>query len=343
MKKKKNEKLPTEKKVKDDLLIDKLKAEKNELLKKYKYALRKISQKEAEISVLTELKKKPKIEKIKPASKRIAEATPVIVLSDWHVEETVFPQTVNFLNEYSDAIALERTEWLFKNSLRLLDINKRDVKIDNVVLALLGDFISNSIHEELREVNSMRPSHAIIFVQKILISGIQFLLDNTDFRFTIVCCSGNHGRLTQKLHISTEVGNSLEYLMYKTMAQNFEREKRVNFVISEGYHSYLNVYDKTLRFHHGHAIKYHGGIGGIYIPVNKAIAQWNKAKHADLDVFGHFHQFRDGGNFISNGSVIGYSPFAISIKADPEKPRQAFFLVDSRRGKTVVAPVLLHG
>jgi hypothetical protein len=107
-------------------------------------------------------------------------------------------------------------------------------------------------------------------------------------------------------------------------------------------HSYLQVYDTTIRFQHGHAIKYGGGVGGIYIPVNKAIAQWNKARHADLDVFGHFHQQRDGGNFVVNGSLIGYNAFAMSIKADYEQPKQALFLMDKKRGRTCLWPLFLE-
>jgi len=53
------------------------------------------------------------------------------------------------------------------------------------------------------------------------------------------------------------------------------------------------------------------------------------------------HQFKDGGNFICNGSLIGYNAFALSIKADYEKPKQAFFLVDKKRGKSIVAPIWL--
>jgi hypothetical protein len=54
----------------------------------------------------------------------------------------------------------------------------------------------------------------------------------------------------------------------------------------------------------------------------------------------HFHQLRDGGNFVSNGSLIGWSSYAVSIKAEFEKPKQAFFLIDRKRGKTVSAPIL---
>ena len=88
---------------------------------------------------------------------------------------------------------------------------------------------------------------------------------------------------------------------------------------------------------------YQGGVGGIYIPVNKSIAQWSKAKHADLDIFGHFHQLRDGGNFLCNGSMIGYNAFALSIKADFEEPKQILTLIDKRRGRTCTWPILVGG
>ena len=43
----------------------------------------------------------------------------------------------------------------------------------------------------------------------------------------------------------------------------------------------------------------------------------------------HFHQLKNGGNFITNGSLIGYNAFAIQIKADYEPPRQKFFMYSS--------------
>ena len=117
--------------------------------------------------------------------------------------------------------------------------------------------------------------------------------------------------------------------------------ERVKFVLQEGYHIYLKVYDKMIRFHHGHNIKYQGGVGGLSIPLNKAISQWDKAVRADLSVCGHWHQRKDFGNAMVNGSLIGYNAYAVSIKADYEKPQQTFFLLDRDRGKTIVAPILL--
>jgi hypothetical protein len=59
-------------------------------------------------------------------------------------------------------------------------------------------------------------------------------------------------------------------------------------------------------------------------------------------VFGHFHQLKDGGDFVSNGSLIGYDSYALSIKADYEEPRQALILMDKKRGRTSLWPVFVN-
>lgn len=308
--------------------------------RKYRELLKENRQLEAELEAVLQMQRKFKTHTIRPSKVRAGEATACIIASDWHIEETIKSGQVSGLNEYNLNIARNRAKIFFQNSLVLLNICKRDISIKNIVLALLGDFISGSIHDELMEGNSLLPADAIWEAQNLLASGIRFLLDNTDCHLTIPCCSGNHGRLTAKQRHSTEQGNSLERYMYLNLALHFKDEKRVTFIIPEGYHIYLDVYGMTVRFHHGHNIRYAGGVGGLSIPLNKAIAQWNKARKADLDVLGHWHQFRDFGNVIVNGSLIGFSAYALAIKADFEKPRQAFFLLDKKRGKTIVAPVL---
>lgn len=148
------------------------------------------------------------------------------------------------------------------------------------------------------------------------------------------------GNTTQKMRIATAYKNSFEWLMYHTLADLYQGTN-AEFQISNSYHNFFEVYGRTIRFHHGDAIRYGGGVGGITIPVHKAISQWNKSRTAYLDVFGHWHQELDGGSFIANGSLIGYGPYALSIKASPEPPQQACFLIEKTRGKTIVAPVFV--
>lgn len=311
------------------------------LKRRYEEALKTIERQERELHSSTVLGQGIDTFAIEPQKGNgTSEGTVVIVASDWHIEEKVGAE-IGSLNTYSLAIAKQRATRFFQSSQRLIQILQQDIRIDTVVLALLGDYITNDIHEDLVEANALQPIHAIVTAQDFLASGITFLLANTACKLVIPCHSGNHARTTMKTRFASENGHSLEYLMYLHLAAYFRHEPRVQFIIPDGMHSYLQVYDTTIRFQHGHAIKYGGGVGGIYIPVNKAIAQYNKGRHADLDVFGHFHQMRDGGNFVANGSLIGYNAFALSIKADYEKPKQALFLMDKTRGRTCLWPIFV--
>jgi hypothetical protein len=182
---------------------------------------------------------------------------------------------------------------------------------------------------------------AVMFAERLLKSCIQYILDNSTVDLVIPCNAGNHSRITKKQRHSTDVGNSLETIMYYHLAEYFKGNKRVTFVLQQGYHVILPIFDNfKIRFHHGQNIKFGGGVGGLYIPARKAISQWQKEEQVQLDCFGHLHTFKmDGDLFICNGSMIGYSPFAIAIKGDYEKPRQTFFLVDKKRGKSIVCPI----
>jgi len=269
------------------------------------------------------------------------------VLSDWHIEETVLPEQVSNKNTYNKLEVGSRCWKLAHGIMAWWKISSRDTKILTIILALLGDFITGSIHDDLAEGNRLAPADAIHEAFGRIASLITFLLENLprEVCFIIPCHSGNHGRMTKEQRISTEAGNSLEYFMYLMLRDYFQDEKRLQFNVQPGYHSYVRFFEGAYeaRFHHGHQINYQGGVGGLTIPVNKSIAQWNKAHPVDLDVFGHFHTRFDGGNFIANGSMIGYTAYGVSIKASFEQPSQQLFLINREYGaKTMVAPIFLY-
>jgi hypothetical protein len=313
---------------------------------KYRQAVQEIERLEYELAVLADLNQKVETYAIEPLSKGSGtnEGTAVLVASDWHCEEQVLKGQVSGLNEYNLEIAKARATKFFQAGLRLIRLLAAEINIPTIVLPLLGDFITGQIHgAENAEANLLLPNYALVFAQGLLISGIEFLLANTDpsVKLVVPCHSGNHARTTHTTRFTSENGHSLEYLMYGHLKTHFRHEPRITFLVAEGMHSYMDIYGTTIRFHHGHAVKYNGGVGGLYIPVGKAIHNWNDAKHADLDVFGHFHTLRDGGSFICNGSLIGYNTYALSIKAAFEKPRQALFLMDKKRGRTCTWPVFV--
>ena len=279
--------------------------------------------------------------KIKPLTRKtVGEATAVALASDWHVEEIVEPRTIGGDNKHNPEIAKKRSQEFFQAIIKHVRRESSTIKINNLVLALMGDFITGNIHEENLENCAMRPMEAIKYAGELLLSGIDFLLNNTDLTLTVPLNVGNHSRITKKQRSATEQGNSLEMLMYSFLASHFKKESRITFIESGSYHTYVKVYNDLLRFHHGHAIGYAGGVGGLTIPAHKAIMRWNCQKHATLDLFGHHHQRWQTIHFISNGSQIGYNAFALSRSYEFDVPVQQFLLVDKLRGVTVRAPIL---
>jgi len=268
------------------------------------------------------------------------ESTAVIVASDWHIEETVDPATVSHLNEFSLKIARERSERFWQNSLQLVEMARSRSKVDTIVVGLLGDFISGYIHEELMESNSLSPIEAIVYAGELIESGLKFLQTEGKFKRIIIPCSvGNHGRVSVRMKCSTSIENSFEFLLYYMLRKQLPE---LEWQLPTGYHNLLQVYDTRIRFHHGDDINFQGGVGGITIPLNKAISQWNKAKHADIDVLGHWHQRISARDFVLNGSLIGYGAYAVKIKATFERPQQSFFLIHPTRGRTVEAPIFVE-
>ena len=347
--------IPPEQELKHDHSALLEKKEKRTVQQKYEHALTDLDKTRKMLAAALALKDHQKPFVIAPyTSGGKGEALAVALASDWHIEESVTAESVGGMNFYDLDESKRRAERFFKLVVYLVQLEQKNTTINHLVLACLGDFISGDIHEDTSRSALLEPTRAILRCQDYLISGIEFILRETKLRLTIVCHSGNHGRKGHEQLIANEAGSSLEYLMYHSMKLYFRGNSRVQFVIPEGYHSYVDAYGLTIRFHHGHAIRYGGGVGGITIPVNKAIAQWNKTKDArqapfyeairdtisewnlaraaDIDCFGHFHQFFDGGNFIANGSLIGYNPYGVYIKGSYEPPKQTLFFVHSKYG-----------
>ena len=272
------------------------------------------------------------------------DATACALLSDMHVEELVVASDVNGLNEYNPDIAKARLERYFKNVLKLTNIFAHEQKINTIFLAALGDSFTGWLHEENIPNTAFAPADAANFAQSLIVSGLTYLLRNSRYNIEVLCIPGNHGRLRQHVHYADPTGTSMESLMFRMVARQFDGVARIRFDCPDRAMTYRNFYEKMkVRFIHGYEVKYFGGVGGLTIPLNKAIAAWDKGLRADLTCLGHFHTRTDGGRFLVNGSTVGFNTYSLAIKADFEKPSQQFFLVDARHGgeKTVVAPVFL--
>ncbi len=338
--------LPDESHVLSDVNKASFQTKHADLKRRYQQSLTELDAAQQQIGTLIDLRSTSiKPFKIVPTKGvEDSESTMVLVASDWHLEETIDPSTVNNLNEFNLQIAQRRANNFFKKGLLMYRLLGKNFNINQMVLALLGDFINGYIHEEMMEENSLSPTESILLAKRLLISGIDFLLAECPEvkQLVVPCCIGNHGRTTQKMRISSAHKNSYEWLLYKDLEMHYEKDSRVKFLVSNSYLNYVECYKYLLRFHHGEAIRYSGGIGGLSIPTLKAIASWNKSIPAYLDVFGHFHQSNESSSFISNGSLVGYNPYATFIKAPYETPMQSMFVINQNYGRILSAPIFLE-
>jgi hypothetical protein len=270
----------------------------------------------------------------------IREMAAIALLSDLHVEEPVDPVAVAYRNEYNLEIAEKRLARFFQSIAWEVEHHRASGKIAlrDLVLWFGGDMMSGYIHPELVESNLLSPTETMLWLIPRLVAGVRLLLDVIE-RIEIPCSYGNHGRTTDKRRVSTGADNSYEFLMYSVLAERFADEPRVHFEITRSPHQYVQVYDWTLHFHHGDDVRYQGGVGGLGIPLLKAVPAWERVRRADIHNIGHHHQFRDYGRAVVNGSLIGYNAYAQSIRADYEPPQQAFYLMDKVRGKSHVTPL----
>lgn len=270
----------------------------------------------------------------------VREGTAVALLSDCHIEEYVDPAKVADRNSYNLKISAHRMNRFFQGTKWLIEFQRQEWAVRDLILWLGGDLMTGFIHDELIESNELSPTETVIELRRRLRSGINLLLEDGELEQIIIPCSyGNHGRIGQKRRVKTGAENSYEWMLYNLMAEDYENEPRVRFEVPRGAHTYVTAYDKTLHFHHGDEVYYWGGVGGLHIPLGKRVPMWENVKHADIHHIGHFHQLTDVGHTVVNGSLIGYTEYAFSIGAAYEPPRQAFYLYDSKRGKCNVTPI----
>jgi hypothetical protein len=297
-----------------DAEVARLRAEVAALKGRYRSALAQIDRERERADAFVGLKG---IEGKKPLTKTVKgrrhPASMVVLLSDIHCEETVRPETVNGLNAFDLDVCDARLSELSERFFALLEL------------------ISGMIHPELAEENSLHPLAALRWIGERLRGFIDAVSDTASEVLVVTSC-GNHGRTTEKLR-TNEADTSYEHHLYVTMAAA-ESRKNVTWRVGEGHLNYVDLDGFVVRFSHGHSVKYQGGIGGVHVPLRKKIAAWDSTTRADLTCIGHWHQFSWGrsGRYITNGSVIGYSAYAVRIGADSsERPCQAAFVIDHHR------------
>lgn len=318
--------------VKADSTIARLQSELKSVNCKYKSALKQIEEFERREQFVSHVES-GKIyqwdEKLKKGA--TTQATAIVLLSDWHIEENVTASSVTHLNEYNTRIAERRVKRIAWKILEYLDRYCPMAKV--LYLGLMGDFITGYIHEELKETNAMSPQEAVLFAKDLICATIDLIAKKWPGKIVCVTVHGNHSRTTPKEMIKSSAANSLEWMCYQDLTRLYSLEPRVCFLNTESDHNYVSIYGRLVRFLHGTGIKYNNGVGGFTIPANRMISKWNDSPlSAELTVFGHLHTHAIHKNLVANSSLIGHSEYGLRIGASYEPPSQTMVIFSKDRG-----------
>lgn len=257
---------------------------------------------------------------------------PVACLSDIHYGEVVDPAVVNGVNKYNTAIARDRIQ---KWADKIVLICRHYVKATypGIVVPLLGDLFSGSIHDELDATNEVTAPQALLDLLAIL-KGTLVKLANEFEHVKVVAVSGNHGRLDQKPRFKQAAYRNWDWLLCCLLERLFVEagDKRITWQVAASHDTQFEVYGTKFNASHGEELKGGGGIQGALSPW--MIGDYRKRKRAramdqdyDYMLIGHWHVRDAFGGIIANGTVKGYDEYAAGKNLPFQTPQQQLFMV----------------
>ena len=262
---------------------------------------------------------------------------PVLLLGDLHWGEVIKPSQVFGLNEYNLAIAAERLKRLTENTIWLLRSHLSKRNYPGFVLALNGDLVAGDIHEELSETNEQAIMPTVIDVYQNLKTMISTLADEFGKVF-IPCVYGNHGRINKKPQHKAQAYKNFDWLIYTLLAQWFQDDPRVAFLIGDDDEIQYEVNGHIYRQTHG--AQFRGGtgfLGAVAVVARgsnkKRIASQSQNMVFDTLLLSHFHQVYWHRHFVVSGSLPGYSEYGADLNFEYEPPQMIMWLTDPIYGK----------
>lgn len=300
---------------------------------------RELDAREEDIATLEALREKPaKPKALKPKRRKRDGKQPaafVALASDWHTCEVVSLTQTGGLNEHNQEIGTERAWRWAKAIVRMLKREQLTTEVYSLVLWLGGDFLVNDgLHYKSERACDLSPPDEAQFIRNLLVGIIGHIRSELDVpRIVIPTSWGNHDRTTAKIVPGHAGDYSHIQPVYRDLASWFAADSSIDFHVSEAEWLELDVHGYPMLFHHGHAIRYGGGVGGLAVPLLRQVGRL----HSDYDFrtlnVGHFHQrgVFQGGAAFCNGSLVGANGYSRDHGMPSERPAQVAYSLDLER------------
>ena len=285
---------------------------------------------------------------IKSSPAKGAPGVPTLFLSDFHYGEVVKPDAVNNLNKFDKKISQSRLKSTVETAIDLCQNHMVNPKYPGIVLALGGDMMYGTIHDELTETNDGTTIDHVLELFDQLVWTIDTLADKFGKVF-VPTAYGNHSRMYQQYRNKEAAHLSFDWLLYNMLEKHYIASKndRVQFQIPVGFDTYYKVYGTSYLLTHGDRLGVRGGTGivGMLGPIARGVQKVrseyaNLNKSIDYVIMGHYHQYISIKGAIVNGSLKGYDEYAMGNRFAFEIPKQALWFTHPEYGVTFQVPVI---
>lgn len=238
----------------------------------------------------------------------------LLLWSDLHAGEVVFPEQVHGVNSYDWDVMLKRHDLLTQSILSFRD--HRPYPVSALRIAALGDMIGGDIHEELVASNEMPAVDATLQLAVDMARWIENLVPEFP-RITIDAVVGNHGRLSKK-PTAKNVHANWDYVFYRFLEQQLQRYPSVTVTAPRSAFHHMEIMGNTILLWHGDGVRSSTpGVpwGGVIRRARELEKQFSHLGRIDHHLLGHWHnpQAADDFRILINGSVKG--PDEYSLKA----------------------------
>jgi len=300
------------------------------------------------------------VERLAPIIKPMPRLTPVkiktpsgakenvlaLVFSDVHGDQIVRPEEVDGLEDFDLRICVRRAEVLVHDLIQVARTTFANLKFTKLVIFAIGDFTSGEIHGHVH-----KSFFGCQFTNDLALAEL-FAMMFTELaahfpEIEIVCLSGNHGRLTDKIEYTKEaVEGNHDTLIMKVAQIHCKNIPNINFVFPMGLSCIHEVYGWNFYLHHGHGQRGSSEIwnrakkkAGTIVPLHRGRVHYL--------VTGHFHaegsvRASGGAKLIGNGAFLACDSFSYQALEEASEPCQVIFTIDPKRGASWQLPLMLR-
>lgn len=280
----------------------------------------------------------PKLVKTKGAT---SVETMVQLLGDGHFYEQVSLERTRGFNMYGIRTGAARLAHCVKTHLEIKDRleSHSGWYFPRLVLPLLGDWISGTIHEVERHGDAS-VIDAAVGTASLLAQAIQRFAAH----YPEVCITGvvgNHGRLPDaRKKQQKDPSRNWDFLVHEMARQNCRALTNVKWYLPRAYDAQLEIEGYQVLFTHGDNVRGWGRYpmyGMTQYTSGIQNAEAGRDNLIDFFVMGHWHDRYDipvpAGRLLVNGSIIGTTEFDLSA-ARVSQPKQLMFGMKAKHGVT---------